>query len=86
MVESLMSEAESLFLSALQIVTSSLGECHLRTSSFYINLGGLYQVKSGPFSGDPLSIVISRFASHFPRISSHNFLCSDYDVKGDQKR
>ena len=85
MVESLMSEAESLFLSALQIVTSSLGECHLRTSSFYINLGGLYQVKSGPFSGDPLSIVISRFAI-FPRISSHNFLCSDYDAKGDQKR
>ena len=43
-VESLMSEAESLFLSALQIVTSSLGECHLRTSSAYSNLGRLYHV------------------------------------------
>ena len=58
-MESLLSEAESLLLSALQILTSSLGECHLGTSSFYFNLGGLYQVKSGPFSDDPLSIFFS---------------------------
>ena len=66
-MESLLSEAESLLLSALQILTSSLGECHLGTSSSYLNLGGLYQVP-GPFSGDPLSVVISRFVI-FPRIS-----------------
>ena len=84
-MESLLSEAESLRLSVLQILTSSLGECHLRTSSFYINLGGLYQVKSGPFSGDPLSIVISRFASHFPRISSHNFLVQTMMLKEIRK-
>ena len=53
--ESLLSEAESLHLSALQLATSSLGECNLQTADHYGCLGSLYQVKveSEPFSNDP---------------------------------
>ena len=73
-MESLLSEAESLLLSALQISTNSLGECNSYTVWLYTNLGLVYKVKSESFSGDPLSISIFRFAM-FSRISFYSFFC-----------
>ena len=43
-VESLLSETESLLLSALEIVTSSLGECNLAVPFYYRRLGRHYEV------------------------------------------
>lgn len=41
--KSLLSEAESLHLFALQLATSSFGECNVQTAKHYGNLGRLYQ-------------------------------------------
>ena len=43
--KSLLSEAESLHLFALQLATSSFGECNVQTAKHYGNLGRLYQVQ-----------------------------------------
>ena len=65
--KSLLSEAESLHLFALQLATSSFGECNVQTAKHYGNLGRLYQVKSSVSN-------FKRFAI-FSCISSHSSFC-----------